>query len=355
MRILILATHFNPGGISRYVLSLAKGLVGRGHVVWVACSGGEWVSELEGIGAKYKFIPINTKSICSPKIILAFFSLAAFVKKEGIEIIHSNTRVTQFLGFLILKVSKVPYLSTFHGFYRSTFFRRLFKLAGLRAIAVSQAVKNHLVKDLGFDEGKIGVVYNGINLDEFNKHVKNKQDYGFKKSDLLIGVLGRISAEKGHFLAVDAITKISSEYKNAYLLFSGQGKQEQKVKIYIKKKSLEKKVKFIDTSAACFLDILDLLIVPSEKEGFGYSIVEAFAFGKPVIGTDLDGIPELIENRGVVYKHSNKEDLLNAIIKLSTNYKLYQTLSKNCLKYYNSFPEWEDIKRIIKNLIEEIN
>ncbi len=110
MKVLLLTTHLNHGGISRYVLGLAKGLKQRGHQVWVASSGGTWCHELEDLGITHKQIPIKTKSFLSPKVFLSLLALRGFIKKEGSEIIHGNTRVTQHLALLIHKFTGITYI-----------------------------------------------------------------------------------------------------------------------------------------------------------------------------------------------------------------------------------------------------
>lgn len=314
MNILILTTHLNPGGISSYVINLVKGLGKQKHNIWVGCSGGEWVDKLKALGINYKFIPIKTKSLCSFKIFLSFLKLRQFIIREKIDIVHSNTRVTQYLGYLIYKRFGIPYISSFHGFYRPTIFRKLFRFAGLITIAVSEAVKNHLIKDLRMDADKIRVVYNGIDIDEFCKRDK-RSDWGFKKSDYLIGILGRISQEKGHFLAIEAMSKLFPKYPHIYFLISGRGKMEKKLKLFIKAKDIEKRVKFLDCSSSQFLDIINLLLVPSKKEGFGYSIIEAFAKEVPVIGYNTGGIAEIIEHKrnGMLFYSYNSQALVEAI------------------------------------------
>ncbi len=87
------------------------------------------------------------------------------------------------------------------------------------------------------------MVYNGIDIDsnEFSTKEAIKQDWGFGKEYYLIGILGRVSQEKGHFLAVDAIAKLSSKRKNVYLLVSGRGKLDDKLRAYLKQEKLEKR------------------------------------------------------------------------------------------------------------------
>ncbi|MDD5195770.1 MAG: glycosyltransferase family 4 protein [Candidatus Omnitrophica bacterium] len=320
MNVLILANHFNPGGISRYVLNLSHGLKERGNNIWVASSGGEWVNRLTP-GVKHETIPIKTKAILSPKVFFSFVKLSKFVKNNNIQIVHANTRVTAAVAQLLFKFNRIPYITAFHGYYRPGLWRKLIKLSGMRSIAVSHAVENHLAVDLKIDQPKIRVVYNGIELEDFTGKRAQRGDFGFATKDLLFGILGRISQEKGHFLAAAAFEKILQKHPSSYLLLSGKGKMEQKLKLFIEERKIASRVKFIDCEAGDFLDILDILLVPSVKEGFGLSIVEAFAKRVPVIGFNVGGISEIIRNseNGIIFYEYTADALASAVENLLNN------------------------------------
>ncbi|MEI8350248.1 MAG: glycosyltransferase family 4 protein [Candidatus Omnitrophota bacterium] len=331
MNILILCTHFNPAGISRYTLNLAKGLKERGHRVWVGSSGGEWLPKLTQSNITHIYLPIKTKSICSLKIPLSLNALLSFVAREQIQIIHANTRVTQYLAYLTYKLRKIPYISTFHGFHQPTVWRRHFKLAGLRTIAVSEAVKKHLHQDMHIDESKIRMIHNGIDEKEFTVRRKSKIDYGFKETDFVIGILGRISEEKGHFIAAEALKLLSFNHPNVYLAVSGKGRLLRQLKLFFKLADLEQRVKFFDMDSKDFLDIPDILVVPSKREGFGYAIVEAFAKGVPVVGFNTGGIAEIIRNgeNGVLFYHHDGSSLQEAIEGILSHRNLCTQLVEN--------------------------
>ena len=356
MNILILTTHLNPGGLSRYVLNLSTSLKRQNHNVWVACSSGEWIGRLSENGVHYKHIPIKTKSICSPKILFSFLVLKRLIEQENFDVIHCNTRVTQLLGFLIYKCFNIPYIGAFHGFYRPSIFRKKFKLSGVMSIAVSRAVREHLIKDLDIEPEKIRVVYNGIDSEEFLSKEASKSDWGFSNEDYLIGILGRISQEKGHFLAVDAIGKLILRYKNIYLLVSGKGRLDNKLKAYLRQERLEERVKFIDCSPNQFLDIIDLLLVPSQKEGFGYSILEAFVKAVPVIGYNTGGIVEILRDRenGLLFYNYNSFALADTIEDLISNdnlrRKIVQQASEDVL-HFSSRRMAMDTERVYKEVM----
>src|ERR1700685_1165896 len=101
MNILFLTTHANTGGITSYILTLGEALVKSGHKVLVASSGGDCEPRLEAVGIRHIKVNIRTKSEVHPKLWLAFGFLKDLIQKEGINIIHAQTRVTQVLGFFL--------------------------------------------------------------------------------------------------------------------------------------------------------------------------------------------------------------------------------------------------------------
>lgn len=354
MNILILCTHLNPAGISRYVINLAKGLMRSGHKVYVSCYGGQWLDKLSAANIPYRLIPIKTKSVCSIKVFLSLISLFPLLRREKIQVVHANTRVTQYLGYLIYKIFQIPYISTFHGFHRPTLFRKLYKFSGLRTIAVSVAVKKHLAEDMKIEESKIRVVYNGIDKDEFLEKKRTKLDYGFKQNDFVVGILGRISEEKGHLLAAEALKLLAPQHKNIYLLISGKGRLERELKLFFKLGEIKDRVKFVELEAKDFLDIPDLLLVPSKKEGFGYAVVEAFIKGVPVIGFDTGGIAEIIKDRenGLLFYTYDAVSLKGAISEIMRNNDLRKTIVARAKVYAETF-SLERMARDTENVYHE--
>src|SRR3989338_3271342 len=167
MNILILSTHLNTGGISSYIVTLAKGLKRQGHHVFVATSGGDRVEELKKDGIEHVQLNIRTKSELNPKIYFASGKILRFVEEKKIDIIHTNTRVTQVMGELLAKRSKKKHVATCHGFFKPRFFRKIFPCWGDRTVAISQQVRDHLVNDFHIDEKKISLVHNGLDLEQF--------------------------------------------------------------------------------------------------------------------------------------------------------------------------------------------
>ncbi|MCM8823326.1 MAG: glycosyltransferase family 4 protein [Candidatus Omnitrophica bacterium] len=338
MRIVILTSHLRVGGITRHVIDLAKGLF-KNNKVWVVCSGGEGKRELDKAGIDFKYIPLNTKSILSIKVFYSLILLIIFAKRNKIDLIHAHTRVAQFLAFLVYKILGIKYVSTFHGFYRPHIFRKLMKFEGIKTIAVSNAVKEHLIKDLKVANYKIEVIYNGIDRQASLVRKYRKIDFGFSEDTITLGILGRISLEKGHFLVVEAFNLLKEKYKNAYLLVCGKGKLENKLKVFVEKLHLKERVKFFLLEGREFLDIVDILLVASFKEGFGYTILEAFAKGVCVVGFSTGGIKEIIRDRynGLLFYEYKPLCLKDVIEEFITNNNLRERIRENAKLSLNDF------------------
>lgn len=118
MNILYLTNHLNVGGITSYVLTLAKGIKQKGHNVYIASSGGEVLSRFIEEGIIYLPIPIKTKSEISPKILVSMFKLSEAVRENRIDIVHSHSRTTQVLGCLLSRKTGAKHISTCHGFFK---------------------------------------------------------------------------------------------------------------------------------------------------------------------------------------------------------------------------------------------
>lgn len=326
MNVLILTTHLNRGGVARYAVNLAQGLCASGHRVWLASSGGEWENKICCPGMFFYRLPVATKSILSFKVFFSLARLLLFMVKNKIDMICANTRVTQFLAYLVQRCTGIPYVSVFHGFYRPSLERRLFKFEGIKTIAVSRAVREHCIRDLGIGSDNIEVVYNGIPNDMF---APRKAGLGEKVKT--IGMLGRISAEKGHFLALDAFCLLRRTYPGLRFLIAGDGRLKEELLARIRDCALSDSVKIVSQEGEEFLDHIDVLLFPSSKEGFGFSILEAFAKKVCVVAYATGGIKEIVHDRqnGILFFQYTAEALADALNLVLTDATLRRNVIDN--------------------------
>lgn len=324
MNVLFLTTHLNAGGITSYLLTLAKGMTRRGAAVHIASSGGDMAQEFASREVRLCPVNIRTKSEIDLKIYLALGPLYGYIRQNHIDMIHSNTRITQVMGSLLRRMTGCAHVSTCHGFFRARWFRKLFPCWGEAVIAISEAVEDHLVKDFGIHPKRVVLIKSGVDVESFHPvdektKSMNRGSYGLGP-ELLIGIIARLSDVKGQDILISAMKKVVERIPEARLLIAGAGKTEKTLKSITKSLCLEDRVVFVPVvnQTQEILSLLDVFVMPSRQEGLGLSIMEAQAAGLPVVASNVGGIPSLIEHgkTGILVESENPQALAEAIISL---------------------------------------
>ncbi len=336
MNILFLTTHANTGGITSYILTLGEGLVKSGHKVLVASSGGDCAPRMEAVGIRHVTINIRTKSEAHPKLWLSLPLLNSLVRREDINIIHAQTRVTQVLGAALSRLSKVAMITTCHGFFRSRWFRKTFPCWGEAVVAISKPVARHLIMDFAIPPEKIHLIFNGIDLNRFvmandqqRRSVRQKWNIG---DTPLIGIIARLSDVKGINILIKAMPFILKEVPLANLMIIGQGPQEDILKKMTRDLSLTAHVYFKNTINQTheILCAFDVFAMPSLMEGLGLSVMEAQACGIPVVASRVGGLVDLIEDgkNGYLVASNDVAALADRIIDVLRDHQQAQLMAQ---------------------------
>lgn len=324
MNILILGTHFRTGGITSYCLTLIKELRAAGHKVIVVTGGGNCVEDLEALGVLHIKMNLRTKSELSLKLLLALPRLKRIVLEENIDVIHSQTRVTQVLGHWLSRATGRPMVTTCHGFFKPKWGRRLLPCWGEKVIAISKAVRAHLLEDFHVPEEQIALIPNGVDVHRFKsvsaeKREELRHQWNVSRNPV-IGIIARLSSVKGHTYLIQAMPYLVKHFPNLKCLIVGEGAMERELKKQVARLDLEDNVLFYKVihHTANMLPIFDVFVMPSLQEGLGLSAMEAQAAALPVVASRVGGLPDLIEDgeTGLLVEPQNASALAEAILKL---------------------------------------
>ncbi len=327
MNILLLSTHLNTGGISSYLCTLSRGLVKKGHRVWIATSGGNLVESLRASGVEHITLNIRTKSELDWRIYFSLLPLNQMIQENKIDLIHTQTRITQVMAACLSKATGKPFVSTCHGFFKNRWSRRIFPCWGQKVIAISEAVSEHLRKDFKVDPKRIVLIRNGIDLENFpmvSVQMKEMKRRAFGLEDEpVVGIIARLSLVKGHDVLIEAMKKVVAEFPKAKLLVVGEGSLGKKLKEMVEDFELSLNVRFypIVNQSSDMLSLFDVFVMPSRQEGLGLSVMEAQAAGLPVVASKVGGLPSLIEDgrTGLLVPPENANLLAEAILLLLRN------------------------------------
>ena len=182
---------------------------------------------------------------------------------------------------------------------------------------------------------KYSIIHNSIDTEKFKPIKTNLRKRLSLENKKILFSLGLLVEKKGFPYLIRALPEILKKHKNTVLLIGGSEKEEQNLKDLVKELNLEKEVKFLGTisadKTAAFYNICDIFVLPSiidskgETETLGVVLLEALACGKPVIATNVGGIPDVVTNDvGVLIEQKNSKQLEKAIINLLSKPKHYK-------------------------------
>lgn len=304
MKIFLMTTHMEMGGIPIYVVELARTLKRRGHQPVVVSDAGVLERRLAREGIPHIRIPCRTSSEINPSLwFRAFPQILRAIRRERPELIHSHTRVTQVLGWAASTLTATPYVTTCHGLYKFRLGRRFFRCWGKWVMAISNATMNRVVQQYRLaPPHQVILIENGIDVERFCQAPDPAEVERFRRVNGLnggpvIGVVARLSPVKGLDLLLKAAPALFKEFPDLQLLLVGDGPAREDLV------RLAHELRIADRVAICPsvedtrvpMALMQVFAAPAWEEGFGLAIVEAMAAGVPVVASDAGGPGEIIE------------------------------------------------------------
>lgn len=365
MKILLVTSHLKVGGIAVYTVTLANYLSRRGHLVFVASGGGEFKAYLIP-QVRYIEAALDTKSVLSKNILSVFFKLCGLIRKEGIEVIHAQTRVAQWAAWLLSIATRVPYTATWHGFYRPHLFRKLIPCWGDRTIAISRTVYDDLRDSFGRRESRIRLIFNGVDTEKFVNDYSSeekktiKKRYGLKEGPV-IGIISRLSPEKGHKYLINAFKTVRERFPDVQLMIVGEGRLKDELKKMTSDMKLEDSVYFLENTLNTkeLLAIMDVFTRPSIEEGFGLAVVEAMLMGLPIVSTDVGGFKSILNHGrvGILVAPENAVELGDALSMILKDKQFAEEMGKAGEKYarlnFSADRMAAEVEEVYKEIINE--
>lgn len=325
-------------GGSRFVVNLSKCLKNSGHEVNVLIihnTNSHFLEEL--ILNNIEVIDLGAKSLKSrfnPKYIL---KIAKYLSEY--DIIHTHIFPTSYFVAIasIFNKKSAPIVFTEHNAFnkRATNFlavigERFIYKKFTKIIGITGEVKIFIKKYITKDESKLQVITNGVDLEKIESVVAmDRSVFGLNSNDFICLMAARFAYQKDHETLIKAFTHLPSNFK---LLLAGDGVNLEQSKNLVKKLNLENKIIFLGSRNDIYsiIKMSDVNILSSRYEGFGLSIVEAMAMGKPVIGSNVEGMNNVIKDAGLLFEVGDVMELKKHILKLGLEREFYLEISNKC-------------------------
>ncbi|MDO9566917.1 MAG: glycosyltransferase family 4 protein [Candidatus Desulfaltia sp.] len=270
------------------------------------------LAEAEREGVRIITIPDLVRRIHPFYDLKAFFALIKILCHERPDIVHTHTSKAGILGrwaaFLagIPVIIHTPHGHVFWGYSgrrKTSFYIMLEKITARitdKIVALTQQEKRDHLHFCIATEDKFSVVHSGINLDRFSRmsvdFAAMKRRLGIPEGNMVVGTVGRLTPVKGHKYLIKAAGKIVKTRPDTTFVFLGDGELSDELKKMTFSLGIEENIKFLGwrPDVAEVMSTFDIFALPSLNEGMGRVLVEAMALGKPIVASDIGGIPDLV-------------------------------------------------------------
>jgi glycosyltransferase involved in cell wall biosynthesis len=344
MRILQVSSAHAFGGGERHLADLAHGLAERGHELFFVLRDGAALRErLSGIPVSNIFtLPLRNSLDFNSTL-----KLSRFARSHRVEIIHAHVARDYWHAAYAARGDRGPRLVlTRHVLFPLSRLTHRYTLKDAsRIIAVSEAVARSLRAQKIFDEGKLRVVENGVDVARFARaraEFENGRDET-SRVPLRVGIVGELSVVKGQEDFVRAAAVVAGELGDRVeFLIVGEdnargGENRARVERLVSGLGLRERVRLMgrlkEDDLASLVASLDLFVSASRSEAFGMAMVEALACGVPVVANATEGAREIIEEgvTGLLVPVGDVDALAASILSLLEDVQRRRAFGANAL------------------------
>lgn len=330
------------GGTEIQALAVVKALISVGHRVIVCCYH-EYVQEIveqfETVGAKVKLLQLKRVYHISGLLVLGL-SLAKVFRSLNADMIHVQYIAPGLIPIIAARLAGIPIVfatvhiagSLVYGIKAKMMLRIAAQLCSA-FICVSKGVEefwfgNSMIFDKEYfpRNRRHFTIYNAVDIDKITK-AKKAETSGLRRSlnlqeRLVIGIVGRLSLQKGHTILLDALVEIKKKFPNVALIVIGDGPERQSLQLKADKLGLTDTIFWFGEKSQDdvfnYYQVMDIFVMPSLYEGFGLTAAEAMVCELPVVGSNVAGLSEVIEHEesGLLVSPGDSDALKLALLRL---------------------------------------
>lgn len=336
--ILFIVRTMGLGGTENVVLQLCEILSEKVNKIVVCSSGGVHEKKLQEMGIKHYLIP-DIASKNPMDMLKSCRSIKSIIDKEQITIVHSHHRMAAFYAEFAAP-KKVVKVANAHNTFTDK--KKLTQLAyrNTKVIAVGETVKKNMTEYFEIPKKQICIIHNAVKPFDGNVVPIKVLYQEHTKGNVLIGNIGRLSEQKGMSYFIEAAEITAKTHPEARFIIVGEGEEKEQLHAQVKAKGLQDKVLFLGyrNDIQNVMSQLDFVVLSSLWEGLPLTPIEAYSVGKTVIGTAVDGTPEIIRDGvdGYLVEQRNPVQLAEKMNELIENPETRKNMGIQAMKRYRN-------------------
>ena len=355
----------NIGGIAAHVHELSKALVKRGNEVHVITSKRDFSApgfeEIDGVNIYRIFFPWKRSKIIKLLYLPVYIGfsclrLRILIKSKRIEIVHSHNIPDAFIGISALEIPRVEtehsswFLESIDNGKYVSFCKWLFNRSDF-IIGPSKELTEYFIK-IGIKPYKVCLISNGVDPNKFSCKediAALRRKYDVDPDEKIVLCPRRLEPKNGVIYLMESIPYIIEKYKAVKFLIVGDGSDMNRLEDYAAKMNISNRVIFAgrvqNSDMPAYYQVSDIVVLPSLREATSIAGLEAMASSKPLVGTNIGGIPEIITDgeQGILVPPRDPEMMAQAIFFLLNNDRERIRLGTNARHRIESDFSWDFI------------
>lgn len=341
--------------VNAFLIPHIEMLINKGYTVDVACSVKSPVDKkLINLGVKVYNVQFS-RTIFSTNNIKAFKQIKKIITDSSYDIVHTHTPTASAITRLACRYNKsIKVFYTAHGFSFSkggSFFNWFLfypiekYLATYTDVLITINQEDYNIAKKIKNRHTYLIPGIGLDIKEFKKKTevfkkdRKRKDLNLNSSDIVLTSVGELTKRKNHETIIKSLSLIKN--KNIKYVVCGEGPRRQKLEQLIEKLDLSNQVVLLGNRSDIkeILQISNLFIFPSLREGLGIAAIEAMAVGLPVIASNRHGIQEyaIHEQTALTCDPNSPIAFKKAIIRLIKDNQLADQLRINAFNQIEKF------------------
>lgn len=274
-------------------------------------------------------LPVADLPVTGPLGVGTIRTLADVIRNGQFDLVQSHDFQTRRIAGIAARMAGVPHLTSVHGWIANSpkqkVARRLdqfFISTARRVIVVSKKLQRDVIGS-GTPAERVLLLQNGVLLDDYpdpGPSSAARAALGLPASAQIMGIVGRLSPEKRHDLFLEAARSLVATEPNLHFVVAGHGALQGELEQRATALGIGSHVSFLGhrTDMHVVYAALDVLMLCSDTEGLPNVVLEAFAYGRPVVATSVGGVPDVITDGhdGFIVPPGQLEPLVDRVRRL---------------------------------------
>ena len=361
-----------PGGAEQLMPSILKNLKQAGFNVRICAlqirAGNPIASELERLG-----LPVDLVPILNLRQPFNLFHILRYLRLHRPQLLHTQLEFADILGTVAAKILGIPSVSTVHTLdafpeKKSAWGRmklRWFLLGKYCncVIAVSEKTRLHYLQSGRLHQDKVITLYNGVDISRFkntdaSQIAKTKQALRLPLDSKVIITVAVLREPKGIQFMIEALPAILEQFPDVHYLIVGDGEYGAALSDLATVLDIKNHVTFAGhrTDIPDLLACCDIFVLPTLKDALPTVLIEALAAERPIVASDVGGVPEIIENgvNGLLVAPGDPSKLAVACLQLLKDNELISQIvlagSKTVRQRFNIDSQIEQLSGLYEEL-----